>query len=363
MDSALALAEAAIEKGEYELCLKNLGNLIQSYSINTDEGAKIRMMMITAYMGKGEDDKAKSMCRKLTRCKNTEQRQIAKQLLSVLDSPKLERPENWSIKLPVIEFNSTENSNFYSKGKKKMKKETIYIPPTGPTKNLGIGFSILVFITLTFLTILLSGCVKIRTELNFPAQDRVQLNVTIKNSSKKLLSWQTKFQNSLQSLYPKITHITSTNGKQIIRTRILKSSDANEMLQKISYMAAESAGIDLAAPQLSLKEKNWLIGVKQDIKLEIDLKDLPEIPGLKLELLFNSKNLRDVKSSPLQINQSKEHSLWEIKEGKLNFIQFHQWKWSPLGVGILVIIIALGLTITLQKLRLDMGFGYPELPP
>ncbi len=152
----MTAAEAALQRGDYQQCLALLEPLAKKYPLTIRKGAQIRMLMITAWMGKGDNDQAISTCRLITNCKDPELRQEARQLLSVLEAPNLPRPENWSISLPSIEV-SEVNGRSLSKNtrRKKSKPDKATFPPTGPTKALEIGFSIFVLIVLSGLTLLL----------------------------------------------------------------------------------------------------------------------------------------------------------------------------------------------------------------
>ena len=110
--NSLEEAEAALERGDYSQCLALLEPLSQKYSLSGEEGPKIRMIMVTAFLGKGDDLKAISTCRMLTKCKDPDLRQRSKQLLSILEAPSLERPANWSIQLPNLELTSLEENTF-----------------------------------------------------------------------------------------------------------------------------------------------------------------------------------------------------------------------------------------------------------
>ena len=70
MNLALANAEASLSRGDYSLCLNELEELSKNYPKNSEEGSKIRMLMITALMGKGDNEKATEICRELTHCKD-----------------------------------------------------------------------------------------------------------------------------------------------------------------------------------------------------------------------------------------------------------------------------------------------------
>ena len=150
-------ALAAIERGDYGQCLSYLEPLSKKYHLNTSEGAKIRMLMITAWMGQGDDQKAIATCRLLTKTKDPEIRQEAKQLISILEAPSLPRPDNWSIQIPNIDLQPNTWSNKLTSKKNKTQKESITLPPTGPTKAFDVGFSSFVIAIIITLTIFLGN--------------------------------------------------------------------------------------------------------------------------------------------------------------------------------------------------------------
>ncbi len=359
--SALYSAEVALERGDYGQCLEYLEPLEQKYPLTTYKGAKIRMLMVTAFMGKGDEGKAISTCRLITRCKDPDLRQRSKQLLSVLEAPSLTRPKDWSIRLPKIDLNPSTGGTSKNTNKKKRKQPSPPLPPTGPTKAFSIGFSSLAGVILIILTILLSGCVRIRTELHLPSPDRIQLDWSIESKTDQLLPWQIQFEHSLKEIIPEINFQTTSDGKQFIKAPLMNSKEANLVLQKTISTATEAAGIEIPSPQISLKEKNWLIGVHQDLMLVVDLRELPKIPGLSLSVLINpSANKDNLNSKPNSIKSKNE---WVLKQQQVNQMELHTWKWNHLGIGTLLIIGLMILSMILQSLRLSMGFGFPELPP
>ena len=96
MSLPTAPAEAALDRGDYGQCLELLEPLAEAHPITDPEGARIRMLMVTAWMGQGQEAKALSTCRMLTRCRDSDLRLRAKQLLEVLEAPSLQRPASWS---------------------------------------------------------------------------------------------------------------------------------------------------------------------------------------------------------------------------------------------------------------------------
>ena len=120
--SAIKAAEAALDKGDYNLCIKIIDPLLLSYSAETVIGAQLRLLKITAYIGSGDEQKAIAICKTLINNKKEAVRQQAKQLLSILDAPCLPRPSNWSIEIPKIEMEPSLKSSFISTKKRKRKK-------------------------------------------------------------------------------------------------------------------------------------------------------------------------------------------------------------------------------------------------
>ena len=63
--SAIKAAEAALDKGDYNLCIRMIDSLLLSYSEATVIGAELRLLKVTAYMGKGDEQKAINICQTL----------------------------------------------------------------------------------------------------------------------------------------------------------------------------------------------------------------------------------------------------------------------------------------------------------
>ena len=101
--SAIKAAEAALEKGDYNFCIKTVDPLLLDSQADTSMGGKLRLIIVTAYMGKGEEQKAISICQTLIHNKKESVRQQAKQLLSILGAPRLPTPSNWSVEIPNLE--------------------------------------------------------------------------------------------------------------------------------------------------------------------------------------------------------------------------------------------------------------------
>ncbi|HJN36439.1 MAG: DUF3153 domain-containing protein [Prochlorococcus sp.] len=364
MRAELAVAEAALARGDYGQCLAWLQPLADRYPLPSNEGAEIRMLMITAWMGQGDEQKALDTCRLLSRCPDPDLRQNAKQLLSVLEAPSLERPANWSIQLPALDLNPmTGNGQAISRQRQRKKPEGPPPPPTGPTRAPSMGFAALVMVVLIGLTLLLSGCVRLTADVGLPGPDRVELSWQLQSSTQRLLPWQLRFEQELATSTPKLQIIDDADGTQLIQAPVLSSKQANTLLQGVMAAAARAGGLELAPPVLTLAERNWLIGIQQDLSLAIDLSELPEVPGLQLAVRIKpAPQRRAAETSPLPAIRDGAQLNWVLQPGEINRLESHGWRWSGLGLGAILVMVLLAMTLILQGMRLKLGFGFPELP-
>ena len=156
MSIPLGKAEEALSRGDYAQCIQILEYLENCHEHSDLDHSNIRMLLITAYIGKGDNHKAIKVYRLLVKSKTKSIREQAKQLLPILEAPSLNRPSNWSIQIPSIKNSFDNSSKYLTQSKPISKNESrVYYPPTGETKNLSIGFLFLIIIVLTILTFIL----------------------------------------------------------------------------------------------------------------------------------------------------------------------------------------------------------------
>ena len=109
-EATLRLAELALDKGAYKECLSALESLLEGRTLLQSNDGYIGTLMVTALIGQGKNQQAISICETLLKHKNDGIRQQAKQFLSILKSPELERPEDWSIKIPSLSIEEPLNN-------------------------------------------------------------------------------------------------------------------------------------------------------------------------------------------------------------------------------------------------------------
>ena len=152
--TTLGIAEIALSKGAYRECLLSLESLLESAPLLSTKGGKIGILMITALIGQGKNGKALSISEILSKHKDDSIRQQAKQLISILKSPELTKPKDWSVTIPLLDFDTSFDRIRTSTCTNH--KEHQNNPPTGPTKDLKYGFIVFCFIIFSLMTIFLS---------------------------------------------------------------------------------------------------------------------------------------------------------------------------------------------------------------
>jgi hypothetical protein len=339
----LTIAETALERGDYGQCLEQLTPLAEARPLPDPEGARVRLLMVTALMGQGRDQEALTICQLLSRSSEPQLRQQARQLLTILEAPALDRPERWSMRLPPLSIQASGDAAPVSSRRRRSRKPPP--PPTGPTRPPALGFAVLVAAVLLALTVVLSGCVRMQADLSSPAPDRLQLAWEIQSSTDQLLPWQQRFDRTLQTLRPDVTVEHPRPGAQRITTAAMSSAAFRSTLTQVFQLLSASAGIDLPEPRIRLVERNWLVGVQQRLILQLDLDRLPDLPGVDLALGLNQG----------QVNQT-------LRPAENINLEASSWRWSPLGLGSLVVAVLLLLSLLLQGVRRRLGFGFPELP-
>jgi len=362
-EATLKLAEIALDKGAYKECLSALESLLEGTTLLKSNDGYIGTLMVTALIGQGKNQQAISICETLLKHKNDGIRQQAKQFLSILKSPELERPEDWSIKIPSLSIEDPLSS--FKVLKKKNSEEIPKHIPTGQTRSFKSGFTLSSLLVIILLTILLSGCVQFTTKVELTGADRIKMGWDIKSNSKKKLPWQEEFEASIERIEPKVALQTHHDGQQIIESRSISSKDANILLNETISVAAGIAGIEIPTANIELVEKNWIVGIKQTLNLHVDLTSLPEIPKLKLAVsIAPPSKIQGVPNSyPKKTTLIKNQFNWELQEGTVNTLSLQKWHWSKLGIGSVVVFILMTLSMILQRIKLQMGFGFPELPP
>ncbi|MCP9849347.1 DUF3153 domain-containing protein [Cyanobium sp. Morenito 9A2] len=367
-EEPLDRAQGALDRGDYGTALRLLEPLAGLHGPRTAIGGRLRLLMATALMGHGDGDQALKLCRSLRLCADPDLRLEGKALEMVLEAPVLERPRNWSLTLPSIgEVEALQGRvKGRSSGRQRARAELPPSPPVGPTKAPW-GFAVVLGVLL-LLAALLGGCMQVSTTVRFPAPGRLQLEQTFSSTTGQRLPWQDQFAQAIRGLAQRQVR---RGGDLAVLSPVLCAEEAAAWLQESVMVAARLGGVALPPPVLSLQERNWLIGVRQQLLLELDLSTLRVWPGVELQVRFEPLALASVRrAQPLRPLAERDSGpgtkrgavIWSLSSGSLNRLELSAWRWSRLGLGFVGIVLLLVLALVLQRLRWQAGFRLPELP-
>ncbi len=286
----------------------------------------------------------------------------ARDLLTVLEAPALQRPREWSLTLPTLSEAPALEGNRGGPLRRRRRDE----PPPPPPPPVGrtrapLGFAAVV-VALVLLALSLGGCMQVRSEVHFEGPGRLRLEHRLRSDSGRITPWQRQLGHSLEA---EGFRRSLENGTEVLRGGTEPAAEALEQLAAQFLQGARLGGLQLPPPQLDLRERNWGVGVHQALRLEIDLRALAAVPGLDLGLELVPARSTAVRSAvPLATTAGRQPGgrLWPLQPGALNRLELRCWRWSPLGLGGTAVVALLVLVSLLQVLRRRAGFGWPELP-
>lgn len=366
LSSAMNEARVAVERGNYGRAVALLEPLCELHSPLNPPGDILRLLLATALMGQGQGERAAACCRSLQSCSDPQRRSQARDLLQVLEAPALRRPREWSLTLPRLdEAPPLEGIASARRSPPRRTVEALPPPPVGPTRS-PLGFAAIVVLLLVGLLLsgLLSGCMRVETQLSFEGPGRVRLEHRLDPVAGTPLPFQKRWARALTSSKPPYT-LEQKGPSSVLLSPLLTPRDAVTSLQQTLGLASELAGLPIPPPLLAWRETNLLIGVHQDIEVDLDLQALPSLPGLELRLRLSPlprRAIRQAMPGSIQATGRPEAWIWPLQPGAVNTLVIRCWRWNPLGLGGLLILLGLLLVVQLQRLRVRLGMGLPELP-
>jgi hypothetical protein len=367
-----APARQALDRGDYGKALRLLEPLVSRHPPATPQGGQLQLLMATASMGQGNTAAALACCQQVRRCADPALRVQARELLEVLEAPSLQRPREWSLTLPELGAVDPIAGSLSQRSRRGAPPgpPPPPPPPVGPTRAPQ-GLAVLALL-LMLLTLLLAGCVEVRAELQFGAPGRLQLVEQLSpGEGQSPGPWQRQFADQLRDLGMRPAASSARQGRlDRLEGRMQPAADTLETLVASAGEAARLAGVSLPPPRVQWQETNWLVGVRQELALEFDLRAAGVVPGVALAVDLRPVRARAVRRAvpePVLVLRS-EHGQpgpllrWPLRLGQLNQLQLRCWRWSPLGLGAAAIGLGLALVLLLASLRRRLGFGWPELP-
>jgi hypothetical protein len=327
-DQRLRQARLLLERGAYRSALALLEPLAETWPVTLEAGAEVRLLMATAHQGLGERQAALACCRAAAAGGSRWRRQ-AEAVLEILEAPELRRPSDWALTLPRLEEAPPLEGRRGGGGARRMPVPPPPAAPVGRTRA-PIGFALVATALLLLLTVLLAGCLRIETTLEFPAPGRVRLDQRLLDANGRELR----------------------DGRQLPSVAVLTPGQLRGRLATETVRAADVLGRPLPAPELDWHERNWIVGVWQRIELRWDLRSLDPVAGLELPLHLRPLTAPAVRlAEPLATDDDPDGGrLWQLQPGAVNRLQLACWRWSALGLGSVAIGAAVLLVLLLQRL-------------
>lgn len=150
--------QQALERGQYRASIHYLETACGQINRFSRQGGEAQIWLVSAYQAANETQAAIALCEKLLRHPSPTTSKQAKDLLYIIKSPVLKRPENWMTKIP--ELNSLDESqlaNHYAgakltkrKPKPKPEREPLPLSEVNTQDNLFVRLAV-VLILLGFL--------------------------------------------------------------------------------------------------------------------------------------------------------------------------------------------------------------------
>ncbi len=149
------MGKKSLESGKYQLSIVHLESAKNLVEPHTSLGAEIQILLVTAYQALGKREEAIALCQELTNHPNLQTRQKAKDVLYIIQAPKLQRPSEWMSEIPALGDEQTTKAQYVSAKKQKNKTEPeLELPEIDPSQiETNDNQFILVALAIALLTI------------------------------------------------------------------------------------------------------------------------------------------------------------------------------------------------------------------
>ena len=102
---------------------------------STSLGAEIQILLVTAYQALGKREEAIALCQELIKHPNLQTRQKAKDVLYIIQAPKLQRPAEWMSEIPALGDEQATKAQYVSAKKQQKKAEPeLELPDIDPSQ-------------------------------------------------------------------------------------------------------------------------------------------------------------------------------------------------------------------------------------
>ncbi len=359
-------AEIALNNGDYKYCIETLKPLSDVIPISTKEGINLRYILITALSGINNKDEAIFFCKQLMKSKYSHIRLNAKSQLEILNSPALKTPKNWVITLENKSEDKTiisksQNNNITSTTKERFIK--ISDVPTGETQSFQKGFTFIVAVLLFLITLLLSSCVKIESNLDLRDLGDINITYIVKSKFESKIPWQINFENELKKIYDN-NAFTEDKKEILLINKQINITEAESALNKFLEAASESTETDFKDIEFKYNQKNYFIAKRYSFDIDINLLNLERIDNLEILINILSPSKVEILNDDddKNINLSENKINWKLNPGEINHLSFKFLYWNKILISTFLTLIVVCIAYIIRRNRYELGSNLPELP-
>ncbi|BFM40163.1 tetratricopeptide repeat protein [Synechocystis sp. LKSZ1] len=149
----------AFERGQYRQSITAFEAALKLTSLGSREGGETQLWLVMAYQAAGDLSEARNLCRKLTRHPDPDCRKQSKQVLYILEAPRLARPKEWLTEIP--DLSQTEGQRpayvqFQRAKKEKPPPSPIYFEDTSRINTRDNGF---ILVAIALAVVLIGGLI------------------------------------------------------------------------------------------------------------------------------------------------------------------------------------------------------------
>jgi len=129
------MGKKSLESGKYKVSIVHLESAKKLADPHTRLGAEIQILLVTAYQAIGKREEAIALCQELSKHPNLQTRQKAKEVLYIIQAPKLQRPAEWMSEIPALGDEQATKAQYVSAKKQQKKPEPVLeLPEIDPSQ-------------------------------------------------------------------------------------------------------------------------------------------------------------------------------------------------------------------------------------
>ncbi len=156
--TAYQAGQIAFERGQYREAIEHLAAASVLAPKNSRQSGEIQIWLVTAYEAADRRSEAISLCKQLKQHPSSEIRQQSRQLLYILEAPKLQRPAEWLTQIPdLTQVTEAEAKVYKGSAHPSSTKQTPTLPDAIDLSQVNTKDNAFVWLALAIVILVLGG--------------------------------------------------------------------------------------------------------------------------------------------------------------------------------------------------------------